>query len=70
MSECKFCGAELHDYRNFCNYMCKAEFEDCKADHYSDIGYSEEDVVKYWERSGHDEDIHFNLEEVKDDIPY
>lgn len=29
---CKYCGAELSDYRDFCDQFCKTDFEEDQAD--------------------------------------
>ena len=33
---CKFCGAELSDYRKFCDNFCQSDFEGTKADNNRD----------------------------------
>jgi len=32
VGECKYCGAELTDYRDFCNWQCRNDFKDAMAD--------------------------------------
>lgn len=29
---CKYCGAEFSDYREFCDQFCKTDYEEAKAD--------------------------------------
>lgn len=45
-STCKYCGADLPDYREFCNHFCKSDFNEDRADHYFDAWREQEERFK------------------------
>lgn len=71
-SRCKYCGTELSDFGEFCTWTCRQEYKDTLADYEREFeqSLSDRELNNLWEPKGFDEDIHFNLTEAEDDIPY
>jgi hypothetical protein len=46
---CRWCGAELNSPRDFCDWFCKNEWEEGKADYDRDLEQSRLFVEGYYE---------------------